>query len=1330
MLRKINEVVSLKKFKPVIEIKGVQEKEKSKLFNDYIVTEDISENFQKIFEEMTGSISEERIEIGVDINPSEMNRAFLLRGAYGTGKSYFLLTLATILEEISKGNGDVIKEKFNEFDGLVYQIEKLMEEGKYFVISINGVSETNIDFEDAIMKNFIDKSKEYFPEDDFISDSTFERAINSLKEARNEPMKWKLISSELKNMNLDYEHLISGLKKYKRGALKEYEELMEKSYGIKVDLHDNEFDFFIKESSNYIKDKGYKGIVYLFDEFSAYLTSLIEDDRINKNLAKIQELAEACHISNNNETVFIASIHKSLPTLLKSAILEKEELEKVTGRFKPIEIDFSGGGELLKDTIKIEDSKYLLMKNEYDEIRELDNMTNGILKEYYPIHPNIIKYLNTLSKLYAQENRTLFMFMSDVVDKKIRLEEIIVDGKANVITLDYLYDYFIEDATEDNREIVKAANDVFSYCNEKWKKEIVKSLVVARMSVYDTRVGAETKIGLSVNDLSKYLLIEDEEKIENFLQDISSKPKVNIYYDEDKNMYEFVESAINKRDIEIDKNRIAREVKEKEYDELVKLLRSTGKNRRYYNRKINIEPLVGVTPVKREFGSQIFSNSNLINYLDSKKDLSLGKDCDLIHLLPRHFEKDSININEIKAYMKEYGSNIVIAVPKKYEFNREAIIDNAVYEIMLNDEKYLEDQKDRQYISKEKRKYENILRKEIENYTDIKNFYFVFNNGVREFETYDELFKYTLENHYDKFPRIKSPMRSERRITNQIIKTFIAPGHKIIGGKSNAEEDRHIKNTMVDLDLATTKRMPEGNEKVELKMPIKKNNEISAEIFDIVCNCEKDEMFNILEKEPYGMPEFLIELYIACAVSLGKIYINKGNTLLAVESGVLSNIKDNREVSFKRSADNLDYEALKYAKDLWQIIGKAISSNNYIDFDPEKRIRNKMRLQRDIYGDILVFLDKLKSNLNILEGRGFEFKPVKKLGFELESLNKVLEPEKYIKRMNELPNRVVGGSDKDKSLKEIEDMIEGFSNITKDLKKYLNILSSCNEIEENKFRFKNNKVLMKQYKCMDTLKKDFLKNPLYFNNIEKLEEEIRNFFSLFNELFKINHGKLYKKIDNIKDEINKRPEIELIEAFEKFQFTSISTLEDINKKIRRISCNNKFSDDLYFDLYNCDCLGKNANFDSFEEKYQDFMSEVEEAEKRLLGAIGEYRKEFLDLDRKNIENKKSLREFIKDKDINLFQTYINFMNKLHDDPVSNRKLIIEKSDELAEVIIEYQKYISTKEVIGKISFKALSKAINKGVILSGRAEMSKEEFLKIVEKALNEEVGDKTIIIN
>ena len=109
------------------------------------------------------------------------------------------------------------------------------------------------------------------------------------------------------------------------------------------------------------------------------------------------------------------------------------------------------------------------MKSEYKEIRELDSLTKGLLEDYYPIHPNTIDYLNILSKIYAQENRTLFRFLSDVVDRKINTENIMVNDQLNIVTIDYLFDYFIEDISEDNIGLSTSVNNTLRFCKKNGK---------------------------------------------------------------------------------------------------------------------------------------------------------------------------------------------------------------------------------------------------------------------------------------------------------------------------------------------------------------------------------------------------------------------------------------------------------------------------------------------------------------------------------------------------------------------------------------------------------------------------------------------------------------------------------------------------------------------------------------------------------------------------------------------------------------------------------------------------------------------------------------------
>lgn len=1334
VVHKINEVVSLKKFKPVIEIKGIKEDEKVKLFNDYIITEEIANNLETIFEEMTLSISDERRKKGKDINPSEVLRAFLLRGAYGTGKSYFLLTLATILERISEGKGNQVKEKFKDFSGITYQVDKLEKEGRYFIVNINGVSETNIDFEDCIRKNFILSCKEKFPDDEFIPDSDFENAIDKLIENKENPALWNLISEQMEKMGIDYEQLISGLRKYKRKSFEQYKHILKNAFGYNIDTYSGDFENFIRESYEYIKNKGYKGIVYIFDEFSAYLTALIEDGRINMNLPKIQQFAESCYLSRGMNMFFIASIHKSLSILLKSVVLEKEELDKIVGRFNnEITLDFSEGSELIKDTLKIDRNNYQLMRNQYDEVKELEDLTDGLIKYYYPLHPVTIDYLNKLSKLYAQENRTLFRFLSDVVDSIIKNEDIIVDDHLNIITMDVLYDYFVTDADEMGLSLVESANDIFRICNEEWQIKVIKALVVSRMSVYEFKLGSTVKIGLSADDIFKYLLIKDAKTIDNFLQELSSKPNINIYYDRENNIYDFIEGGNSKVNIEKEKEEISKTIDE--YEELQKLIKEKGNYKRFYNSPIEQKAIAGVTPVRREFTSKITNYSNLIESLQSG-NIKFRNDGILIHLLPQYFEVGKIDIKLIRECMIKYDNNVVVLVPKKYDFNRKNIVEYASYKKLLTkgNEIYNNDEKSRQFIIRQKSKYEEILIDNINEYTNPKNFYFIFKDATLEFDNYDELISYMLRKHYYKFPNIKSPISSERRLTNQIINTFVIPKKKTISSNSNGEENRHIKDTMKSIGLAEINELALGIIQAELRIPTEDIDPLSTEIFNIVCNNDKDEIFNILGKAPYGLPDFLIELYIGCAYSLEKIYIYEGESLPPLSTDLLKNMRKKSNIMIKKPENDLDIKELLYVKDFWKVIGTYLDSNEYSKFNPKTGSfnKNKIRYMASIASDVKQFLN-FKSNLAILEEKKLNLDMINKLINELEKLNKEYIPEKYFKRINKLPCNVTGNTDKTKALKILEDNIIGFKKIISNFTKYLNTLSSCEYIDENKYRFNNNEEIMNKYEEISKLRNELLQSPLKFNEIDRLNDLTKKLIDLFNSIYKKKHDELYNNIVKRKVLMNEKDEVDLIEALEKFKFKNILTLKDVNNELLKKyhSCNNDFSQCVDNEFYSCDCMGDKDKLDDFNDKYKQFLNEISEYEKTLSKVVDSYRQEFIKLEKKKVKGKKTLREFIKDKDEDILKIYIQFMGYVNDDLLGNKQFIMENVDILSKVIVEYINYINEniEKPIREISLDNLNESIINGIKFSGKSRLSKEEILEIIKEILDKDMKDKVLVI-
>lgn len=114
-----------------------------------------------------------------------------------------------------------------------------------------------------------------------------------------------------------------------------------------------------------------------------------------------------------------------------------------------------------------------------------------------------------------------------------------------------------------------------------------------------------------------------------------------------------------------------------------------------------------------------------------------------------------------------------------------------------------------------------------------------------------------------------------------------------------------------------------------------------------------------------------------------------------------------------------------------------------------------------------------------------------------------------------------------------------------------------------------------------------------------------------------------------------------------------------------------------------------------------------------------------------MKGKKTLREFIKDKDEDILKIYIQFMGYVNDDLLGNKQFIMENVDILSKVIVEYINYINEniEKPIREISLDNLNESIINGIKFSGKSRLSKEEILEIIKEILDKDMKDKVLVI-
>ena len=333
----------------------------------------------------------------------------------------------------------------------------------------------------------------------------------------------------------------------------------------------------------------------------------------------------------------------------------------------------------------------------------------------------------------------------------------------------------------------------------------------------------------------------------------------------------------------------------------------------------------------------------------------------------------------------------------------------------------------------------------------------MFSKEKREFNDINELYSFMLERYYYKFPKIKAENISGRGTTNPIINNFISRRtYKVVG---NSQTDRHIMETMKPLDLAKTERIVDGY-KATLKIPEKKNNKISAEIFDIVISPDKtlQEKLDFLGSAPYGLPDPMIELYVSAAIALGKVRLLKNGKYVQNNSIELSKIK-NSQYSLEFLDDGkYNVQSLTYAKEMWEIIGTQINSLHYLEFDPLIHA-NPAEIDKKIValkGDVDLFREALSMIVDWLKDRSLNAVNFNELLNKLNVVKEILNFENFVESFISIPKKLFPEKDYELALKDFDIMLQNYK-ILKDgrnRKKINNTLIFIEKLEEQSDRFK------------------------------------------------------------------------------------------------------------------------------------------------------------------------------------------------------------------------------------------------------------------------------------
>ena len=392
----------------------------------------------------------------ISTRPTSTDRARVLIGAYGKGKSHIMLMILSILQKKDLQLFSKMLPKIQENPRLLQAIENYYEsDNKILPVVITG-SNT------SLSQAFLLALQRTLSENDMLDvmpETNYKAAATAIRRWQAEFPETYGKFAEL--IDVSPETFVGQLEDYDSLAYEAFERIYPALTAGSVFNPFFGFDIIdLYESAvKGIRAKGYTGIYLVYDEFSKFLEANIANASVS-DTKMLQDFAEKCNRSGEQEMHIMLISHKEI-----SNYIDKLPKQKVDGwrgvseRFKHIHLNnnFSQTYEIIASVIQKNDTWATFCAKHEDQLRGIEQIyarhplftdlrETGfaqVLLGCFPLHPVSTFILPRLSEKVAQNERTLFTFLSAQGTSTLSaFLEGFNDDRFALITPDLIFDYF------------------------------------------------------------------------------------------------------------------------------------------------------------------------------------------------------------------------------------------------------------------------------------------------------------------------------------------------------------------------------------------------------------------------------------------------------------------------------------------------------------------------------------------------------------------------------------------------------------------------------------------------------------------------------------------------------------------------------------------------------------------------------------------------------------------------------------------------------------------------------------------------------------------------
>lgn len=394
-------------------------------------------------------------EILLSVRPNSTDRARILIGAYGRGKSHVVLTILSLLMKKDLNLFEKLLPKLRETSELYRLVKNFYASPKKILpVIINGTA-TNLN---QSLLSALQRTLTKFDLLDVLPETNFQAAVEVLRRWQKDFPKTysafkKLLGEPVKNF-------IGRLENFDAEAYATFERIYP---ALTAGSVFNPFLGFeaveLYESvAKSLRAKGYSGFYVVYDEFSKFLEANI--GRVSVSDTKmLQDFAEKANRSGALQLHLLLISHKEISNYIDR--LPKEKVDGwrgVSNRFSHVRMneDFAQTYEIISEVICREPTLWkkfrLQHADEFNALHKIfstakmfrdvkDNLSAAI-EGCFPLHPVSTFILPRLSERVAQNERTLFTFLS--AEGKTTLPAFLNDYRDDftLLTPDKIYDYF------------------------------------------------------------------------------------------------------------------------------------------------------------------------------------------------------------------------------------------------------------------------------------------------------------------------------------------------------------------------------------------------------------------------------------------------------------------------------------------------------------------------------------------------------------------------------------------------------------------------------------------------------------------------------------------------------------------------------------------------------------------------------------------------------------------------------------------------------------------------------------------------------------------------